>query len=246
MANEYRVVLHSGLSAQLKALEARANENPNGHEAREFKAALDGLRALRDGREAEYAGERLGFSPKHPELRDCAEIKLPVVEEFNSRGRPMGPSHRVVYRDYDGTAEDPRPVRQAVAFEPRKDGRPSLSRPNAFNDAKACHSKSWQMCRTSSRWLALARIPGGRSGQSADHCRLISKPRCEQRLIQHRRTPPPLHRASRRRRRRTSTAQAAGADASYSGGGPDDRFSRWGVWRLARRRAADPMAETRC
>jgi hypothetical protein len=124
MANEYRVVLHSGLSDQLKALEARANENPNGHEAREFKAALDGLRALRDGREAEYAGERLGFSPKHPDLRDCAEIKVPVVEEFNSRGRPMGPSHRVVYREYDGTAEDPRPVRQAVAYEPRKDGRP--------------------------------------------------------------------------------------------------------------------------
>jgi hypothetical protein len=80
------------------------------------------LSALREGREAELAGERLGRSDNHPDLRDCAEVKIPVVEEFNRRGRPMGPSHRLTYREFEGPSPDHLPVRQVIAFAPRKDG----------------------------------------------------------------------------------------------------------------------------
>jgi hypothetical protein len=47
-----------------------------------------------------------------------------VVAEVNRRGRPMGPSHRLIYREFDGPGADHLPVRQVMAFEPRKDGRP--------------------------------------------------------------------------------------------------------------------------
>jgi hypothetical protein len=79
---------------------------------------------LRDGREADFSGERLGYSDRHADLRDCAEIKLPVVAEFNRRGRPMGPSHRLTYREFEGPTAGDLPIRQPIAFEPRKDGRP--------------------------------------------------------------------------------------------------------------------------
>ncbi|GAA1570559.1 hypothetical protein GCM10009742_11250 [Kribbella karoonensis] len=34
----------------------------------------------------------------------------------------MGPSHRVTYREFEGTTESSLPVRQVIAFAPRKDG----------------------------------------------------------------------------------------------------------------------------
>jgi len=36
----------------------------------------------------------------------------------------MGPSHRLTYREFDGLSASDPPVRQIIAFEPRKDGRP--------------------------------------------------------------------------------------------------------------------------
>lgn len=122
MTAKYHLVLHPDLQAQLRDLHAAAQQDPSGPEAKQFAAVRTGLAALRAGREADFEGERLGYSDRHSDLRDCAEIKLPVVAELNRRGRPMGPSHRLTYREFEGP--DQAPVRQVLAFEPRKDGRP--------------------------------------------------------------------------------------------------------------------------
>ena len=129
MTAKYHLVAHPELQAHLRDLHTAAKADPSGPEAQQFAAARTGLAALRAGREADFAGERLGYSDMHSDLRDCAEIKLPVIEERNRRGRPMGPSHRLTYREFDGPSADHLPVRQAVAFEPRKDGRPLRSPP---------------------------------------------------------------------------------------------------------------------
>ncbi|WP_350274847.1 hypothetical protein [Kribbella sp. HUAS MG21] len=122
MTAKYHLIIDPELRDELRALHARAQAEPNGPAARQFEAVRRGLSALREGREAEFAGERLGRSDNHPDLRDCAEIKIPVVEEFNRRGQPMGPSHRLTYREFEGPSESHLPVRQVVAFAPRKDG----------------------------------------------------------------------------------------------------------------------------
>ncbi|WP_327636121.1 hypothetical protein OHB24_39750 [Kribbella sp. NBC_00482] len=122
MTAKYHLVLDPELRDELRELHARAQADPNGAAAKQFEAVRVALSALREGRETEFAGERLGRSDNHPDLRDCAEIKIPVVEEFNRRGRPMGPSHRVTYREFEGPTESSLPVRQVVAFAPRKDG----------------------------------------------------------------------------------------------------------------------------
>ncbi|QNE22572.1 hypothetical protein F1D05_37605 [Kribbella qitaiheensis] len=124
MTAKFQLVAHPELQAQLRDLHAKAQRDPSGLEAKQFAAIRTGLAALRNGREADFDGERLGYSDRHPDLRDCAELKLPVVEEVNRRGRPMGPSHRLIYREFDGATADQLPVRQVMAFEPRKDGRP--------------------------------------------------------------------------------------------------------------------------
>lgn len=124
MTAKYHLVLHPDLQAQLRDLHIAANRDPSGPEAEQFAAVRTGLAALRAGREADFDGERLGYSDRHTDLRDCAEIKLPVVEELNRRGQPMGPSHRLTYREFNGPSPDHLPVRQVLAFEPRKDGRP--------------------------------------------------------------------------------------------------------------------------
>ena len=122
MTAKYHLIIDPELRDELRDLYARAKADPNGPAAKQFEAVRLGLSALREGREDEFAGERLGRSDNHPDLRDCAEIKIPVVEEFNRRGRPMGPSHRLTYREFDGPTESHLPVRQVVAFAPRKDG----------------------------------------------------------------------------------------------------------------------------
>ncbi|TDW78048.1 hypothetical protein [Kribbella pratensis] len=122
MTARYHLILDPDLRDELRELHARAQADPNGVAAKQFEAVRVALSALREGREAEFAGERLGRSDNYPDLRDCAEIKIPVVEEFNRRGRPMGPSHRVTYREFEGPTESSLPVRQVVAFAPRKNG----------------------------------------------------------------------------------------------------------------------------
>jgi hypothetical protein len=130
------------------------------------------LSALREGREAEFAGERLGRSDTHPDLRDCAEIKIPVVAEFNRRGRPMGPSHRVTYLEFEGPTESPLPVRQVVGdhlIRPssrlRRRGRSQMRSP--FGRI-GCGRQLVR--RPSRRRIALNKIPG------TTHCRGIAPP----------------------------------------------------------------------
>jgi hypothetical protein len=122
MTAKYHLILDPQLADELRELQTRAQADPNGAAAKQFEAARIALSALREGREAEFGGERLGRSDSHSDLRDCAEIKIPVVQEFNRRGRPMGPSHRVSYREFEGPTESSLPVRQVIAFAPRKDG----------------------------------------------------------------------------------------------------------------------------
>ena len=122
MTAKYHLIIDPELRDELRDLYARAKADPNGPAAKQFEAVRLGLSALREGREDEFAGERLGRSDNHPDLRDCAEIKIPVVEEFNRHGRSMGPSHRLTYREFEGPTESQLPVRQIVAFAPRKDG----------------------------------------------------------------------------------------------------------------------------
>lgn len=122
MTAKYQLIIDPELRDELRALHARAQAEPSGRAAQQFEAVRRGLSALREGREAEFAGERLGRSENHPDLRDCAEIKIPVVAEFSRRGRPMGPSHRLTYREFEGPSGSHLPIRQVVAFAPRKDG----------------------------------------------------------------------------------------------------------------------------
>jgi hypothetical protein len=120
MRFQYKLLLRAELRRQLLTLAHAAKTQPGTLRHRELDALKVGLRALAEGREAEYDGERLGYSSKYADLRDCAEIKLPVVVEMKF-GHELGPSHRLVYREFD--AAD-RPVREAICFEHRRDDRP--------------------------------------------------------------------------------------------------------------------------
>jgi hypothetical protein len=122
--DEYRIIVHPGLRKQFNEFLRAAANDRSCIEARTGRAGLAAMRAIRDGREAELRCERLGFSKDHYDLRDCAEIKVQVLDERRPGGRPMGPSHRMIYREFEGTEDDPRPIRQIVAFEHRKDGKP--------------------------------------------------------------------------------------------------------------------------
>jgi hypothetical protein len=125
MADPYVLRLHPDLEAERKALETAAAKDPNGRDAKLFNALEDGLDALEEGREAEFDGKRMhSIQDKYGELGDHAEIKIEVDEEYASNGYKFGPSHRLTYQEAEGTAEDPRPVRRAIAFEPRKGGQP--------------------------------------------------------------------------------------------------------------------------
>ncbi|GAA0931975.1 hypothetical protein GCM10009554_16190 [Kribbella koreensis] len=122
MSTQYRLIIRPELRQHLFALQQAARSQPGGLRDREFRAAIDGLKALADGREEDFNGRRLGYSPQHHDLRDCAELKVPVISE--SRGdRELGPSHRLIYREFE--AEDGGlPYREAVCFAPRRDDRP--------------------------------------------------------------------------------------------------------------------------
>lgn len=90
---------------------------------------MGALRALKEEREGEYQGKQLGYGPRSYDLRDCAELKVPVDREFTPGGYERGPSHRLVYREFDSlpNIEDGRvvpdanaqPYRQPIAFAHR-------------------------------------------------------------------------------------------------------------------------------
>ena len=68
---------------------------------REGAQGGDGLKALQEGRESEYEGKQLGYGPNSYDLRDAAQIKVPVFDEYKSNGWPLGPSHRMTYREFE-------------------------------------------------------------------------------------------------------------------------------------------------
>jgi hypothetical protein len=107
--------------------EWKQDQNSSG--GREFQAAMGALRALREEREGEYEGKQLGYGPQSYDLRDCAELKVPVDREFTQGGFERGPSHRLVYREFDPlpaiqddrVVQDPnaQAYRQPIAFAHR-------------------------------------------------------------------------------------------------------------------------------
>lgn len=117
----YRLLVREEVLHQLAALkQAAATQQPGGLRDREHRALKLGLQALANGDEERFDGKRLGYATH--DLSDCAEIKLPVIPE--SRGNnELGPSHRLVYREFESDDGGP-PYREVVCFEPRKDDRP--------------------------------------------------------------------------------------------------------------------------
>jgi hypothetical protein len=119
---QYRLLLKGQVMQQPVALSRAAKAQPGGLRDREFRALKIGLRALAEGREEAFDGKRLGYSPKHHDLRDCAGIKLPVVQE-SRHNHDLGPSHRLIYREFEAD-DGGLPVRQVICFAPRRDDRP--------------------------------------------------------------------------------------------------------------------------
>lgn len=122
--SKYRVIVHPEFRAQYREFRQVATAAKDSAARRAARAGIRAMKALRDGQEAIYRGERLGFDKKHYDLRDCAEIKVDVLDERYPDGKPMGASHRMIYREFEPAGDDPRPIRQIVAFEHRKDGLP--------------------------------------------------------------------------------------------------------------------------
>lgn len=122
MTAQFRLLVRPKLRRELAMLEHAATSQPGSLRDREFRALKLGLQALAEGREGEYDGKRLGYSPGHHDLRDCAELKVPVIPESRF-GHDLGPSHRLIYREFE--AEDGGlPYREAVCFAPRSSDLP--------------------------------------------------------------------------------------------------------------------------
>lgn len=124
MPDRYRLVHHPNYTDRMEALSRRAAQDVNGRDADVVDASFKALDVLAQGRERDFSGERLSFSPNHYDLRDCAEIKIAVFREYTRGGKPRGPSHRMIYREYHGTVDDSRPIREVMAFEHRAGGLP--------------------------------------------------------------------------------------------------------------------------
>jgi hypothetical protein len=131
VSTQYRLIIRPELRQHLFALQQAAKSQPGGLRDREFRAVIDGLKALAEGREEDFNGRRLGYSAEHHDLRDCAELKVPVISE--SRGdRELGPSHRLIYREFE-PADGGLPYREAVCFAPRRDDRPFIAAAEILN-----------------------------------------------------------------------------------------------------------------
>ncbi len=125
------MMVHPEMKQDMDVLAAAWKQDPESEAGREFNAAMKALKALSQGREAEYVGKQLGYGPGSHDLRDAAELKVPVVAEGTPGGHSRGPSHRLVYREFEPmpTVQDGRVVqdpnakayRQAVAFAHRSE-----------------------------------------------------------------------------------------------------------------------------
>jgi hypothetical protein len=118
---EYRLLIRPEVRLQLATLKRAAEtQQPGGLRDREYQALTLGLRAILNGREEHFSGKRLGYATH--DLSDCAEIKLGVIPETR-RNHELGPSHRLIYREFEAEDGGP-PYREVIAFEPRKNDRP--------------------------------------------------------------------------------------------------------------------------
>lgn len=97
----YHLIVDEALKAEMSAGQAAWKADPRSDAGRQFNAAMKALKALQEGREGEYEGKQLGYGPRSYDLRDTAQIKVPVFEEYKDNGWPMGPSHRMTYREFD-------------------------------------------------------------------------------------------------------------------------------------------------
>lgn len=122
MADHYELVIRTRPMMRLRQMSDLARRDPDGAPAEAWAIAFTALEALRTGRETDHLGERLGFSSNYSDLRDCAEIKVPLVQEFKRDGAPRGPSHRMIYREFEPLPGDSLPVREIVGFGPRARG----------------------------------------------------------------------------------------------------------------------------
>jgi hypothetical protein len=122
MTAQFRILVRPRLRRQLAVLEQAATSQPGSLRDRELRALKLGLQALAEGREEDFDGKRLGYSPGHHDLRDCAELKVPVIAE-SRYGNDLGPSHRLIYREFE-PEDGGLPYREAVCFEPRGNDRP--------------------------------------------------------------------------------------------------------------------------
>jgi hypothetical protein len=128
---KYHLIVDERLKSEIDVLHAAWKVDPRSDAGREFDAVMKALKALQDGREAEYGGKRLTSGPGSYDLRDCAQLKVPVFDEYKDNGRPLGPSHRLTYREFDPlprvedgrvvAGPDARPYRHVVAFVHRGD-----------------------------------------------------------------------------------------------------------------------------
>ena len=126
---DYHLIVHPDLKRDMDALHAAWKQDPSSAAGQEFHAAMKAMKALREGRETDYQGKQLGYGPGSHDLRDAAELKVPVVDERTPGGFRRGPSHRLVYREFEPlpTVEDGRvvrdpnakPYRQAISFAHR-------------------------------------------------------------------------------------------------------------------------------
>ncbi|WP_350277219.1 hypothetical protein [Kribbella sp. HUAS MG21] len=127
----YHLIFDDDLRQEMNRLSAEYKRDPNSPSGREYVGVINAMKALQSGREDAYVGKQLGYGPDSHDLRDCAELKVPVVDEFTPGGFPRGPSHRLVYREFDPlpTVQDGRvvpdptgtPYRHVISFGHRKD-----------------------------------------------------------------------------------------------------------------------------
>lgn len=116
----YRLLIPRDIRRQLSVLQPASAQQPGGLRDREYRGLRAGMQALANGREADFNGKRLGIAAH--DLSDCAEIKLAVIPETRGQ-RNLGPSHRMLYREFEAEDGGP-PYREIVAFEPRRADRP--------------------------------------------------------------------------------------------------------------------------
>ena len=72
MTAQFRLIVRPRLRRQLAMLERAAAYQPGGLRDREYRALKLSLQALAEGRQNDFDSKRLGYSPAHHDLRDCA------------------------------------------------------------------------------------------------------------------------------------------------------------------------------